>query len=128
MPRQSELTTDEQKLNDIFDEHVRSEFLAHSADQTMETMVANPRINEIPVMIGGNGREEVYEFYAKHFLPHIPPDAEIVPVSRTIGQGRLVDEMIPVYSHGSNGLVAPRDRTDREACRDGISRHRAVQW
>ena len=69
MPRKEELSADEQKLNDVFEEHLRSEFLAHSADQTMETMVANPRINEIPVMIGGDGREEVHEFYAKYFLP-----------------------------------------------------------
>jgi len=99
MPRKEELSADEQKLNDVFEEHLRSEFLAHSADQTMETMVANPRINEIPVMIGGDGREEVHEFYAKYFLPQIPPDAEIVPVSRTIGQERLVDEMIFRFTH-----------------------------
>ena len=67
--------------------------MAHSADQTMEKL-ANPRINEIPVMVGGDGREEVHEFYAKYFLPQIPPDAEIVRISRAIGQERLVDEMI----------------------------------
>jgi len=99
MPRKAELSANEQKLNDVFEEHLRSEFLAHSADQTMETMVANPRINEIPVMIGGDGREEVHEFYVKHFLPQIPPDAEIVRVSRTIGQQRLVDEMIFRFTH-----------------------------
>jgi hypothetical protein len=77
-PRKEELSADEQKLNGVFEEHLRSEFLAHGADQTMETMVANPRINEIPVMVGGDGREEVREFYAKYFLPQIPPDAAIV--------------------------------------------------
>ena len=45
-------------------------------------------------MVGGDGREEVHEFYAKYFLPQIPPDAEIVRISRAIGQERLVDEMI----------------------------------
>jgi carboxymethylenebutenolidase len=62
-------------------------------------MRATPAINEVPVMIGGNGREEVYEFYAKYFLPQIPPDIEIVPVSRTIGQGRLVDEIVLRFTH-----------------------------
>jgi len=51
MPRKEELSADEQKLNDVFEEHLRSAFLAHSADQTMETMVVNPRINEIPEMV-----------------------------------------------------------------------------
>jgi carboxymethylenebutenolidase len=50
-------------------------------------------------MIGGDGKEEVHEFYAKYFLPHIPPDTEIVPVSRTIGQGRLVDEIVVRFTH-----------------------------
>jgi carboxymethylenebutenolidase len=99
MPQQPALTANEQKLNDVFEEHLRTEFLAHSADQTLASMTANPRINEIPVMIGGNGREEVHEFYAKYFLPQIPPDAEMVPVLRTIGQGRLVDEMIFRFTH-----------------------------
>jgi carboxymethylenebutenolidase len=57
-------------------------------------MVANPLIHEVPVMIGGDGKDEVYEFYAKYSLPQIPPDIEMVPVSRTIGQGRLVDEIV----------------------------------
>ncbi len=62
-------------------------------------MVANPLVNQVPVMIGGDGREELYEFYAKHFLPQIPPDTEMVPVSRTIGQGRLVEEMVFRFTH-----------------------------
>ena len=62
-------------------------------------MVANPRVNHMPVMIGGDGRQELHEFYAKYFLPKIPPDTEMVPVSRTIGQGRLVDEMVVRFTH-----------------------------
>ena len=50
-------------------------------------------------MIGGNGREEVYEFYTRYFLSQIPPDAEMELVSRTIGQGRLVYEMIFRFTH-----------------------------
>ena len=62
MPQQTALTADEQKLDDVWNEHLRAEFSAHSADETVATMVANPRINEMPVMIGGEGKEEVYEF------------------------------------------------------------------
>ena len=72
------LTIDEQKLSDSWEEHLRTEFSAHSADEAIATMVANPLVNQIPVMIGGNGRQELYEFYAKHFLPQIPPDTEMV--------------------------------------------------
>jgi carboxymethylenebutenolidase len=62
-------------------------------------MVANPRINQVPVMIGGDGKEEVYDFYAKYFLPQIPPDMKVVSVSRTVGQGRLVDEIVLRFTH-----------------------------
>jgi len=99
VPQQPSLTAVEQKLNDVWNEHLRAEFNAHSADETVATMVANPLINEVPVMIGGDGQEEVYEFYARYFLPQIPPDIEIVPVSRTIGQGRLVDEIVIRFTH-----------------------------
>jgi carboxymethylenebutenolidase len=93
------LTAEEQRLNNVWQEHLRTEFNAHSADEAMTTMVANPLVNGVPVMMGGDGKEEVYQFYAKYFLPQIPPDTEIVPVSRTIGQGRLVEEMVFRFTH-----------------------------
>jgi len=99
LPQQPALTAVEQKLKDVWNEHLRAEFHAHSVDETVATMVANPLINQVPVMIGGYGREEVHEFYAKYFLPQIPPDIEIVPVSRTIGQARLVDEIVIRFTH-----------------------------
>jgi carboxymethylenebutenolidase len=99
MAKQPALTADQQKLNDAWEEHVRAEFNSHSADDAIATMVANPLVNQVPVMIGGDGREELHEFYAKYFLPQIPPDTEMVPVSRTIGQGRLVEEMIFRFTH-----------------------------
>jgi carboxymethylenebutenolidase len=96
---QQALTAEERRLGNLWDEHMRTEFVARRADETIETMVANPRVHQVPVMTGGEGREEVYRFYAKHFLPQIPPDMEIVPVSRTIGQGRLVDVMVARFTH-----------------------------
>jgi carboxymethylenebutenolidase len=99
MPPQPALRADEQKLDEVWNEHLRAEFSAHNADETLDTMVANPLVHEVPVMIGGNDKREVCEFYAKYFLPQIPPDIEIVPLSRTIGQGRLVDEIILRFTH-----------------------------
>jgi carboxymethylenebutenolidase len=91
-------TAEEQQLNDVWNEHLRAEFSAHSADAALATMVAHPRVNQVPVMIGGEGRDELYEFYAHDFLPQIPPDLEMVPVSQTIGQGRLVEEMVARFT------------------------------
>jgi carboxymethylenebutenolidase len=99
MSPQPALTPEDLQLNNLWQEHVRTEFNAHSADETIATMVANPLVNQVPVMIGGDGKEQVYEFYARYFLPQIPPDTEIIPVSRTIGQGRLVEEMVFRFTH-----------------------------
>jgi carboxymethylenebutenolidase len=99
MPEQPALTVAAQKLNDVWNEHLRAEFSAHSADEAIATMVANPRVNHVPVMTGGDGKEELYEFYSKCSLLQLPPDLEMVPVSRTIGQDRLVDEMIAQFTH-----------------------------
>jgi carboxymethylenebutenolidase len=99
MPQKSALTADERILNDAWEEHIRTEFNAQSADEAIATIVMNPLVNQMPLMIGGNGKGELYQFYAKCFLPQIPPDTEMVPVSRTIGQGRLVEEIVFRFTH-----------------------------
>src|SRR5262245_6252442 len=99
MAQHSALTAAEQKLHDVWEEHLRAEFIAHSAEEALATMVAHPRVTAVPVMTGGEGAEEVHEFYATHFLPQMPPDTELVPVSRTIGQGRLVEELVFRFTH-----------------------------
>ena len=89
----------ETTLSSAWDQHIASEFAAKSAEQALATMTAEPYVNEVPLMIGARGRKELHDFYANHFLSQIPPDMEIVPVSRTIGQGRVVDELIMRFTH-----------------------------
>ena len=89
----------ERTLSSAWDQHVASEFTAKSAEQALATMTAEPYVNEVALIVGGRGRDEVRHFYANHFLSQIPPDMEMVPVSRTIGQGRVVDELIMRFTH-----------------------------
>jgi carboxymethylenebutenolidase len=86
-------------LSSAWDQHLASEFDAKSADQALATMTADPHVNLVPLMIGARGRAELRDFYANHFLNQIPPDTEMVTVSRTIGQGRVVDELIMRFTH-----------------------------
>jgi carboxymethylenebutenolidase len=86
-------------LSNAWDQHLASEFAAKSADQALATMTADPYVNIVPLMIGARGRTELHEFYANHFLSQIPPDMEMVAVSRTIGQGRVVDELVARFTH-----------------------------
>jgi carboxymethylenebutenolidase len=89
----------EATLSSAWDQHLTSEFAAKSAEQALATMTAEPYVNEVPLMIGARGREELHDFYANHFLNQIPPDLEMVTVSRTVGQGRVVDELIIRFTH-----------------------------
>ena len=86
-------------LSSAWDQHLASEFAAKSADQALATMSAEPYVNEVPLMIGARGRAELRDFYANIFLSQIPTDMEMVTVSRTIGQGRVVDELIARFTH-----------------------------
>jgi carboxymethylenebutenolidase len=86
-------------LSSAWEQHLASEFVAKSAEQALETMTAEPYVNAVPLMIGARGRRELHDFYANHFLSQIPPDMEMVTVSRTIGQGRVVDELIMRFTH-----------------------------
>jgi carboxymethylenebutenolidase len=93
------LTPGQQILNDLWEEHLRDEFTTQDTKATLETMVPDAYVNHIPVLTGGVGHEQLREFYSRHFIPKMPADTEIVPVSRTIGAERLVDEMIFRFTH-----------------------------
>jgi carboxymethylenebutenolidase len=93
------LTPAQQLLNALWDQHVRNEFITKDAGAALETMVLDAYVHHVPVMTGGVGRDQLKEFYAKHFIPNMPFDTEIVPIARTIGSDRLVDEMIIRFAH-----------------------------
>jgi len=93
------LTPAEQSLTDIWEKHLGDEFSTRDTEATLDTMVPDAYVNHIPVLTGGVGREQLREFYSQHFIPKMPPDTEIVPISRTIGAERLVDEMIFKFTH-----------------------------
>ena len=92
-------TAEQERLNVTWEEHVRDEFVTRDTDATLRTMVPDAYVNHVPVMTGGVGRAELREFYSRHFIPKMPPDTEIVPISRTIGTDQLVDEMIVRFTH-----------------------------
>jgi len=83
----------------LWESHMAAEFQDRSVEKTMATMNAAPRVNHVPVMTGGDGAGEVASFYGQWFLPCHPPDTEVVPLSRTVGEDRLVDELIYRFTH-----------------------------
>ena len=93
------LTTAQQRLSDLWEEHVQHEFSTRHTEKTLATMVEDAYVNHIPVLTGGSGRDELREFYSKRFIPQMPPDTEMTAVSRTIGEDQLVDEMVFKFTH-----------------------------
>ncbi|HJQ23273.1 MAG TPA: ester cyclase [Blastocatellia bacterium] len=86
-------------LTDLWDEHLKHEFATRDTEATLATMVEDAYVNHVPVLTGGVGREQLREFYSRRFIPQMPPDTQTTSVSRTIGQDRLVDEMIFEFTH-----------------------------
>ncbi|MBI1323167.1 hypothetical protein GC170_08260 [bacterium] len=93
------LTPAQKAMQALWEEHLAAEFQAKDAHASCDTMVEKPYVNHVPVMTGGVGREQLEHFYATYFIPKMPPDVEMVPISRTIGHDRIVDEFVFRFTH-----------------------------
>ena len=129
----------QQALSTRWDEHVKYEFATRNTDHTLETMVADSYVNHVPVMTGGVGHDELREFYSQRFIPQMPPDTAMTPVSRTIGVDRVVDEMVFEFTHTSKmdwmlPGVEPTGKHVKVALvvivhfRDGKLAHEHIYW
>ena len=86
-------------LSVLWDKHTEYEFGLRDVDATMTTMVDQPYVNHVPTMTGGVGHDHLKRFYKYHFVNSNPPDTRLIPVSRTIGSDRVVDEMLFCFTH-----------------------------
>jgi carboxymethylenebutenolidase len=86
-------------LGEVFDAHTGAEFETRDIDATMATMTETPSVTHVPVMTGGHGREAVRRFYETWFIGHWPKDIALKRLSRTVGQDRVVDELIVSFTH-----------------------------
>ena len=131
--------SDQQTLARLWEEHLRHEFETKSTDDTIATMVEDAYVNHVPVMTGGFGKAELRQFYATHFIPKMPPDREMITVSRTIGNDQLVEELVVKFTH-TNEIdwmlpgIAPTGRRVEVALvvvvrfRDGNVAHEHIYW
>lgn len=95
----SPFSPQEQHLIDLWEEHLRGEFVDRDSIATVETMTDDNYVNHVPVMTGGRGRAEMLDFYGRLFIPQMPADTSMKLVCRTVGQGRIVDEMVFSFTH-----------------------------
>jgi carboxymethylenebutenolidase len=127
------------KLSELWEEHTAHEFTTRDTEATLATMVEDAYVNHIPVMTGGSGKDALRKFYSKDFIPAMPPDTRLTPVSRTVGEDQLVDEMIFSFTHTQEMPwmlpgVAPTNRRVEIALvaivkfRDGKLAHEHIYW
>jgi carboxymethylenebutenolidase len=123
----------------VFDDHVAAEFVDMDLDATMATMTADPYVNHVPVMTGGVGLEGVRQFYGDHFIGKWPHDIEITPVSRTVGENQVVDELVLAFTHDIEmpqllpGVAPTGKHVQLAFCvvvgfRDGKVAHEHIYW
>jgi carboxymethylenebutenolidase len=123
----------------VFDDHVAAEFVDMDLEATMATMTDDPYVNHVSVMTGGVGFEGVRTFYGDHFIGRWPEDVEIQPVSRTVGESQVVDELVLSFTHDIEMPqllpgIAPTGRPVRLAfCvvvgfADGKVAHEHIYW
>jgi carboxymethylenebutenolidase len=126
-------------LSALWEEHTKHEFATRDTEATLATMVEDAYVNHIPVMTGGNGKAALRDFYSRHFIPSMPPDTVLTPISRTVGEDQLVDEMIFSFTHTQEMPwmlpgVSPTHRSVEVALvaivrfRDGKLAHEHIYW
>ena len=127
------------ELSRLWEEHTKHEFATRDTEATLATMVDEAYVNHIPVMTGGNGKAALREFYSRDFIPSMPPDTTLTPVSRTVGEDQLVDEMIFSFTHTQEMPwmlpgIAPTHRDVEVALvaivrfKDGKLAHEHIYW
>jgi carboxymethylenebutenolidase len=87
------------ELTQLWQQHTSHEFVTRDPEATLSTMVEDAYVNHVPVMTGGRGKEALRTFYSQDFISCMPPDTTLTPISCTIGETQLVDEMIFSFTH-----------------------------
>ncbi|MDP8982898.1 MAG: ester cyclase [Acidobacteriota bacterium] len=129
----------ESNLSALWEEHTAHEFATRDTEATLATMVEDAYVNHIPVLTGGRGKPELRRFYSEDFIPSMPPDTALTPVSRTVGTDQLVEEMIFSFTHTQEMPwmlpgVAPTNRRVEIPLvaivkfRDGKLAHEHIYW
>ena len=93
------LTPEQQAMVEVWEEHIRCEFTTRSTQDTLATMTEDAEVTHVPVQTGGAGKAQVQAFYSQRFIPKMPPDAENLLLSRTVGAERIIDEMLLRFTH-----------------------------
>lgn len=97
--QQTTPTRDQKRMLEIWQQHTYAEFALRDANAALATMTWTPYVMLVPAGTGGEGRQKVAEFYEKQFLPNIPPDLQLQPVSQLFADDRIIEESVVRFTH-----------------------------
>jgi carboxymethylenebutenolidase len=87
------------QLEQVWDRHREALLGRRDLEASLASLTAEPSVLHRPAMTGAVGGQAVRRFYAEDFLPHLPGDLAVTPVSRTVDRFRLVDETTVSFTH-----------------------------
>lgn len=91
-------TACEQAMLDLIEAHRVAELEKRDVDATLATMADSPYIYFAPTLSGGDDEKGVRTFYTT-MLGQLPNDMKWIPISRTIGDDKIVLESILTFTH-----------------------------
>jgi len=110
--------TSREALGRVWEEHVKQEFARRDVEATLATMTDDTSVTIVPLNVGGQGKEGVRAFYRDVLIPGLPDDMQTTPLSRTVGDGCVVDELRFSFTHDRRmdwilpGIPPTRRRVD----------------
>jgi hypothetical protein len=89
----------EANLEHVREEHIRLQYTTKDAAKALANMTARetPYVTNVPTLTGGVGQRDLFLFYRDYFSN--PPSLRMKLISRTIGEDRIVDEMVVSFKH-----------------------------
>src|SRR5215472_16105814 len=102
----------------LWEEHTAHEFITHDTEATLATMVDDAYVNHIPTLTGGYGKPALRVFYSRDFIPTMPPDTKLSPISRTTSLRSSASATANSLTNTSTGTRA-RFSTNRAPHRSG---------
>lgn len=93
------LPSNHQTMLEVWQRHTYAEFVLKDADAALATMTEDPYVLIIPTGTSGVGKAGVRDFYADHFIPHLPADLKFVPISQIFAADHIIEETVARFTH-----------------------------
>lgn len=96
---QAVVQANRKRLEKIWAQHIRHEFVTKNVEATLATMVDDASVDHVPVHTGGRGKDQLRAFYRDVFIGSWPDDLQMTTTNRVVGPDQLVEEDHLRFTH-----------------------------